>query len=538
MSADVLSGPADLASLQRLMAGIVGEQHVDVGDARRDLVSRDMSRLPTATTEAVVVPGTVAELQQVVAAAVRAGFNVVPRGGGLSYTRGYTPDRPKSITIDMARLNRIEIHEDDLFVTVEAGCTWKDVYDALQSRGLRTPYYGPLSGRHATVGGTLSQNSVFLGSGLWGCAADSVLGLDVVLADGRLLRTGSAVHRNAGAFARNFGPDLTGIFTADTGAMGFKARATLKVIRQAAATAFASFAFDTMKQSYDAQVEIAKLRIATECYGFDPFYNAAFEKIGVSFTDGLATVAKLVQNSPTLREGIAAAAQVALQGKRLLRGVNYSVHVVLDAFDEACASSYVEAVRKVCRDLGGRELAPSLPRLIRADPFAPVRRFILGADGENFLPIHGMARLSRAYAIARHVDEYLATQRELIEQNGVVVAYLTCISGHEFLIEPSFFWKDDLLPLHHSVIEPEYSAKWGSRAPNLKARAAAIELRAGVRQVFLEQGAYNMQLGKYYPYRETMEDGEPLWDLVRTIKDWVDPNGRVNPGSLGLPASG
>lgn len=43
-----------------------------------------------------------------------------------------------------------------------------------------------------------------------------------------------------------------------------------------------------------------------------------------------------------------------------------------------------------------------------------------------------------------------------------------------------------------------------------------------------------MQLGKYYPYREAMEDGEPLWDLVNAVKAWLDPECRMNPGSLGL----
>lgn len=534
MGNEMMDRSTDITSLQRLLVDIVGEMNVDAGGERCDLVSRDMSRLPTCTAEAVVAPGSIVELQRTVACATGAGFNVVPRGGGMSYTLGYAPALPGTLSIDMSRLNRIEINEDDLCVTVECGCTWKDLFEALQARGLRTPYYGPLSGRHATVGGTLSQNSVFLGSGFWGCAADSVLGLDVVLADGRLLRTGSVVHRSAGAFARHFGPDLTGVFTSDTGAMGFKARATLKLIQEPAATGFVSFGFETLPQMLAAQVELAKMRITAECYGFDPVYNKTFEKLGISFTEGLATILKLARGGASVLDGITTAAKVALIGKRLLRDVNYSLHMVLDAFDEACANSYVEAARQVCRRHGGKELAPNLPRVLRAEPFAPIRRFIHGSDGENFLPIHGMCRLSQAQPIAERIEAYFRERRKVVEDNEIWISYLTAVSGHEFLIEPSFFWRDDLLPLHHTVIEPEYSKKWGAHSPNPVAREAVLGLRRGIRDLFLQHGAYNMQLGKYYPYREAMEDGEPLWDLVNAVKAWLDPECRMNPGSLGL----
>ena len=88
-----------------------------------------------------------------------------------------------------------------------------------------------MSGFSPTVGGALSQGSVFLGSTRHGTSAESTLSLDVVLADGSLLQTGSASGvKRPSPFFRTYGPDLTGLFLGDAGALGIKARATLQLI--------------------------------------------------------------------------------------------------------------------------------------------------------------------------------------------------------------------------------------------------------------------------------------------------------------------
>jgi len=109
-----------------------------------------------------------------------------------------------------------------VYVTCEAGVTWKQLYEALSETGLRTPFWGTLSGIHATVGGGASQNCAFWGSGRYGAGADSIVGLEVVLADGTVLNTGAAAQTNSDPFFRHYGPDLTGLFCGDTGAFGFK----------------------------------------------------------------------------------------------------------------------------------------------------------------------------------------------------------------------------------------------------------------------------------------------------------------------------
>ena len=105
------------------------------------------------------------------AACLERGTPIVTRGGGMSYTSGYIASAPDSVLIDMASMDAIvEVNLEDRYVTVEAGCSWQKLYEHLAPLGVRTAYWGTLSGRYATVGGGLSQNSIFWGSGQSGTA--------------------------------------------------------------------------------------------------------------------------------------------------------------------------------------------------------------------------------------------------------------------------------------------------------------------------------------------------------------------------------
>ena len=117
---------------------IVGTVHVLTSDVDREFYAMDVYnqlKLPLA----VIQPGTVGELQQVVRTATSQGVAVVPRGGGASYTDGYLPERADSVMVDTRHLNRIvEINRDDLYVTVECGVTWAQLREALQDTVLFT----------------------------------------------------------------------------------------------------------------------------------------------------------------------------------------------------------------------------------------------------------------------------------------------------------------------------------------------------------------------------------------------------------------
>jgi D-lactate dehydrogenase (cytochrome) len=514
------------------LVSILGREHV-LSDAKsRAFYSQDLSYRPFATAAAVIRPGSIDELSRAVAATTRAGFAVVARGGGMSYTSGYTPERDATVLVDTQRMNRIlEVNTDDMYVVVECGCTWKALYEKLAPLGVRTPYWGPLSGMYATIGGALSQNSLFHGSGVHHTVAESVLGLRVVLADGSVLVTGSAAHRNSNAFWRHFGPDLTGLFTADTGAFGVKAVAALRLITAPKHTAYLSYKFDAIEPMLEAQMRIARLAISSECYGFDPYYNAGFEKQGITFEEGLSIVGKIARKGGL--KGLKKAAQAALGGQRILKDVPYSLHMTFDGHTEAVAAEHMDLGADICAELGGTEMANTIPTVFRANPFGGVRTILLGSDGEIWIPVHGFFPLSKAIPAAQATEKFLAQNRALMDQWGIKTSYLTCFAGAEFVIEPSLYWRDQLGEFRLSLIEPEFAEKWKGFTPDEARRKVALELRDGLRDLFDGLGGLHLQIGKYYPYLSIMNnDVTPR--VIRGVKDVLDPDHLVNPGALEL----
>jgi FAD/FMN-containing dehydrogenase len=514
--------------------GIIGGDHVLTDLGRREYYSTDLSHLPRVVAEAVIQPANIDELSRAVRAATSAGYAVIGRGGGTSYTKGFSPERTKSVIVDMRRFNRVlEINAEDMYVTVECGCTWKTLWEALKEKGLRTPYFGPLSGMYSTIGGALSQNSLFLGSGVYNTVAESCLGIEVVLADGTVVQTGSAAHKTSNAFYRHFGPDLTGIFTADTGAFGIKTKASFRLIPVPGATEYCSFGFETLAEMLEAQIEIARLRVAAECYGFDPYYNAAFEKKGFTLRESLQLLANIGKSGKSVVEGIKGIVKTAAHGKRVLKNINYSLHSVMDGLDEAAAKSSLEAVKKIC-SRNGDEIPNTLPIAFRAQPFGGVRIVVLGSDGECWVPIHGFFPLSRSQAAAAATEAFFRDRADIMKKFDIRYSYLTCFSGTEFVIEPSFYWFDKIPESVLGLISgEEMEEQWKAIPENLPARQAVVEMRNDLRQLYFEIGACHLQIGKWYPYKSAIKS-EGLWNLLEGVKTVVDPQRLMNPGCLGF----
>ena len=291
MSTAPIDAPAPTGTLTADLVTLLGDAAVETDLSTRTFFSTDMSRRGPAAI-AVVRPGDAAAVAAAVKLCTDRGIPVIPRGGGFSYTGGYVPTRPDSVIVDLRGLDRIvEINRDDMYVVVETGVTWHQLYEALKAEGLRTPYFGPMSGYKATIGGALSQGSFFLGSSQYGPVADSVLAVEVALADGTLLRTGSwGGATDASPFLRSYGPDLTGLFLSDTGAMGFKTKAVLKLIPFPAHQGFATFAFADEAAAIAAVSAIGRTGIAGECYCWDPY----FVKVMATATAGLAEDLKIL----------------------------------------------------------------------------------------------------------------------------------------------------------------------------------------------------------------------------------------------------
>lgn len=516
------------------LRGMLGQEALLTDEASRRYFSTDLSFQPQAVAAAVIRPATVEALAQAAAYCHAQDIALVPRGGGMSYTRGYVPTREHSVLVDMRGLNRIlEINEQDMYVRVQTGCTWNDLYEALKAKGLRTPYYGPLSGLYATVGGALSQNSLFHGSGIHHTAAESCLGLKVILADGQVVQTGSSAHRHSNGFYRHFGPDLTGLFTADTGAFGLKVEACLRLIKMPAETLCASYGFETLEAMLQAQTAIAREGIASECYGFDPFYNAGFEDKGFTLSEGLSVLADVAASGKNLFSGLKSAVKMATQGRKVLSKVNYSLHIAVDGPTQEAVASMLLIAERIVAENGGAPIGNAIPLAFRSQPFGGVRTILLGSQGEVWIPVHGFFPLSRAVDAALTTERFFAENAELMHQHNIKYSYLTCFSGAEFVIEPSLYWFDELGDFRLDLIEPEYRKDWGAIPADPQTREVALKLREELRELYFELGACHLQLGKYYPFQRSIGDAGTR-QLLAGLKRLVDDKGLMNPGSLGL----
>ena len=519
---------ADLDALRQ----IAGAQAVSDDEATRALFSQDIWSVGSHCAQVVVAPADTQVLAAVVAEAARRDFTLAVRGGGMSYTSGYTPTRPRTLLLDMSQMDRVlRVDAQDMTVTVQAGCTWKTLNETLKPLGLRTPFWGPLSGITSTVGGGLSQQNAIFGSGHYGTTSESVVAVKVVLADGQVLATGARGADGETPFFRHFGSDLTGLFCGDCGAYGIKAEITLRLIRTPAHEGFASFAFASREQAVNAMAEMVRAGLAAEICGFDPGLAAVRLK-RASILSGVQAMAAVATTNRSLLAGLKAAAGIALAGRGFLAEGDWSIHLGFEGRSETGVREDVAAAKLIALAAGGAETEASIPKILRAQPFTPLNN-ILGPDGERWAPVHGIVSLSNANPCFEALEALFASYQARFEAAGIYTGYmLTSLSTNGFLIEPVFFWPEARRALHEANIEPAMLAKLKPHDENPAATALVTEARAAVVAVFQTFGAAHFQVGRTYPWLQSRDAASQ--SLARAVKAALDPEGRLNPGVLGL----
>ncbi len=170
---------------------------------------------------------------------------VTPRGGGTGLSGGALPVEG-GVVLALDRLDRIlEIDERNMVAVVEPGVITQVLQDAVEARGLFYPP-DPASRGSCTLGGNLAENAGGPRAVKYGVTADWVLGLEVVLADGSVVRTGSACRKDVTGY------DLTHLFVGSEGTLGVITEATLRLIPRPAARALLLAAFPTLRAGLEA----------------------------------------------------------------------------------------------------------------------------------------------------------------------------------------------------------------------------------------------------------------------------------------------
>ena len=509
-----------MKQLERDLKEVVGPRYVSA--ARKDLAyyGTDLSLQEVARADLVVQPSTTDEVAAIVRLANEQDLAVYPRGGGLSYTLGYTPIAPGGILLDTSRLDAItEIDTDSMSITAQAGCTWLDLHNALAESGLRMAFWGPLSGEGSTLGGCISNNVVWYGSGRYGTVGDSLLGLEVVIPTGDVIRTGSGAHVSGWRHFRYYGPDLTGMFVGDCGAFGIKTEATLELIPEPHSHLSMSFDFPTLGDLLAGMAEIAHSRLATEVFYLSSKRLDSLVKAGYTFLAGATEV----------------------------------LHASTEGPDAAVVVANSGAIRDVVQRHGGRELAGELAGKWRDEPYmgfvGGIAASLVTVNGEVWAPVHGIVPFAAALELTRTVDELAETYAEAFEREHVYHYHLMCAVKGQILVETNIVWPDQLDPLRRAYVLDPRNVKMLGKVPSgmaVKALFKGISRRRGrfdearkvasgfrheVAQIYQDHGSVNFQIGRYYDFAGHVID--PYADYIRSLKRSLDPKGVMNPGVLG-----
>ena len=217
------------------LRAVVGASRVLTGAADLAPYCTDWRGRYTGKASCVVLPGTTDEVAAVVRICAEAGTPVVPQGGNTGLCGGATPIGGE-VVVNLRRMNRIRgIDADNNSITVEAGCTLHAVQEAAKAADRLFPLSLAAEGS-ATIGGNLATNAGGVQVLRYGNARELTLGLEVVLADGRIWNGLRALRKD------NTGYDLKHLFIGAEGTLGLITAATLKLFPRprAQATAWAA----------------------------------------------------------------------------------------------------------------------------------------------------------------------------------------------------------------------------------------------------------------------------------------------------------
>ena len=189
------------------------------------------------------------QVSEIMKLASRETIPVVPRGGATGLTGMAVPLRG-GIVLDLNHMNKIlKISIEDRLAIVQPGVVYADLEKALDQYGFFFPP-DPASGNVSTLGGNVATNAGGVKGAKYGTTRDYVLGLQVVLPDGRMMRTGSRTMKSVSGY------DLTKLFVGSEGTLGVVTEIILKVNPKTTAASTALATFDNLEDAGHAVSQI------------------------------------------------------------------------------------------------------------------------------------------------------------------------------------------------------------------------------------------------------------------------------------------
>lgn len=215
---------------------------LETSDAARALRGQNEAYFPVTPPDAVLSPETTEEVAEAVRICAAHGCPIIPYGTGTSL-EGAQLAMQGGISLDMNRMNRVlTVHPEDMDAVVQPGVTRTALNKELRATGLFFPVD---PGADASIGGMAATRASGTTAVRYGTMRENVLGLEVVLADGRIIRTGTRARKSSAGY------DLTKLFVGSEGTLGVITEITVRLAGQPEAVSAAVCAFDT----FDAAVQ-------------------------------------------------------------------------------------------------------------------------------------------------------------------------------------------------------------------------------------------------------------------------------------------
>jgi glycolate oxidase len=433
---------------------------------RRDETSYVEGGLPGA----VALPTTTGAVVEIVRLAAAHGVPVVPRGAGTGLSGGATGIEG-GLTIALTRMDRVtEIDRDNLVVVTGPGIVNATLKAAVAAEGL---FYAPdpASYELCTIGGNLGTNAGGLCCVRYGQTRESVLGLEVVLADGSIIRTGGRLVKDVAGYA------LTHLFVGSQGTLGIVTEATLRLRPMPPPRATMLAFFPTLASAGTAV--------------------AALSRSGIS----LVTL--------ELMDRATIAAVDDWQQLGLDREAEAMLMIESDLPARAAAED-LEAAERICADAGASSMVRAADPQ-EADWLRQARRMALRA-----LERYGLVHMEDVGVPRARVMDLLLAIDEAARRHGVETATF----GHagDGNLHPNFVFRRDAAGAIPAASEEALEAVQSD------IYAAAIALGG---TVTAEHG-----IGSTRRDWLVRQRGEDAVAVMRTIKKALDPDGILNPGKV------
>lgn len=447
---------------------IVGEQNVITNEIELICYSRDMS-VHVGKPEVIVFPNSTQEVSKILSLANENNIPVTARGSGTSVTGAVLPIRG-GIVLDMGKMNRIkEIKPEDRYIVVEPGVICQNMNKALMPHHFFPP--DPGSSAICTVGGMVSTNASGVRAIKYGTTKDYVLGLEVVLADGKIIRTGTKAPKTSSGY------DLTRLFVNAEGTLGVITEITFRIVPLPEYVAFSVASFASMEDAGKAISEI---------------FSSGIPLSACEILDDISI--KVVSESMNLD----------------LEGIEGMLMMEVDGTEDAVVR-HINKILEICRRNNGKDLKWSDDPDERAEIWN-VRSGLVSAlsrfkEGFRLIPI------AEDFGIPiSKIPEAIEEAQKISRENDILIASFGHIGDGN---------------LHTTfILDVRNKDEW-SKVKKVADELISIPMKySGT--VTAEHGVGRARA----PFLD-MEHGYAV-EVMRKIKKTLDPNNILNPGKLSL----